>query len=165
MSQTPIQSATLAETQLCLDAQRHVAGFARRRIWRPLVALVAGLSIAMGSVAPSFARDRDNDLAKALAAAIVLGLIVNEIDKKKHRPRPAPQPEPVRQPRVPAVCAIEVDGAQRSVTVYPESCLRAEGFDYRLPRNCAKTARIYGRPDRIYGVQCLRSAGFRVAGH
>jgi hypothetical protein len=165
MNHAPIQSATLAETQLCLGVERHAAPRTPRRFWRALLALVTGVSLAFGSVTPTFARDRDDDLAKALAAAIVLGLIVNQIDKNKHRPRPQPLPEPVRQPRVPEVCAIEVDGAHRSVTVYPESCLRAEGFDYRLPRDCAKSARIYGRPDRIYGVQCLRSAGFRVAGY
>lgn len=161
MRHTPIQSATLAETQTCLTAPRESAAQLPRRIWRSFIALVAGLSIALGSVAPTFARERNDDLAKAIAAAIVLGLIVNGIDKNKDRPRP----QPVRKPRVPEACAIEVDGAQRSVTVYPESCLRKKGFDYRLPRECAKTARIYGRPDRIYGVQCLRSAGFRVAGY
>jgi hypothetical protein len=165
MNHAPIQSATLAETQLCLGGQRHDAPKTARRVWRTLLALVAGVSIAMGSAAPTFARDNKDDLARALAAAIVLGLIVNGIDKDKNHPRPAPVPQPAHQPRVPAACAIEVDGAQRSVTVYPESCLRKKGFDYQLPRSCAKTARIYGRPDRIYGVQCLRSAGFRVAGY
>lgn len=165
MSHNPIQSATLAETELCLGPRPKTAA-PRRRFLRLFFALLAGLSIALGASAPTFARDRDDDLAKAIAAAIVLGLIANQIDKNKHRPpRPAPIPEPVRHPRVPAACAIEVDGAQRSVTVYPESCLRRKGFDYALPRGCAKTARIYGRADRIYGVQCLRSAGFRVAGH
>ncbi len=165
MNHAPIQSATIAETQLCLGLQHRAGARTPRRFWRALLALVAGVSLAMGSVTPTFARDRNDDLAKALAAAIVLGLIVNGIDKNNHHPRPTPVPEPVRKPRVPEACAIQVDGAQRSVTVYPESCLRKKGFDYRLPRECAKTARIYGRADRIYGVQCLRSAGFRVAGY
>jgi hypothetical protein len=166
MNHAPIQSATLAETQLCLGAQRHATPKTPRRFWRALFAFVAGVSLAFGSVTPTFARDNKDDLARALAAAIVLGLIVNGIDKNNnHHPRPAPVPEPVRNPRVPEACAIEVDGASRSVTVYPESCLRKKGFNYQLPRDCAKTARIYGRPDRIYGVQCLRAAGFRVAGY
>jgi hypothetical protein len=157
-----IPSATLAETVLC---QRADIPTPRRRVLGPLLAILTSLSLIFGSAAPALARDRDNDLAKALAAAIALGIIVHQIDKNKKKPRPVPQPQPVRQPRVPAVCAIEIDGDQRSVTVYPESCLRDEGFDYDLPRNCAKPARIYGRADRIYGVQCLRSAGFRVAGY
>jgi hypothetical protein len=74
-------------------------------------------------------------------------------------------PQPVRHPTVPRVCAIDIDGAERSVTVYPESCLRAEGFHYRLPADCARTARVFGRPDRVFGVQCLRGAGFRVSGN
>ncbi|MES2142791.1 MAG: hypothetical protein V4516_00160 [Pseudomonadota bacterium] len=163
MSHSQIQSTTLAETQLCLVQNRRSGARSPQRVWRSVIALVAGISIALGSVAPTFARGRNDDVAKAIAAAIVLGLIVKGLDKKRDRPRA--EPEPVRRPRVPTACAIELDGAQRSVTVYPESCLKAEGFDYPLPRDCAKTARIYGRPDRVYGVQCLRSAGFRVAGY
>jgi hypothetical protein len=73
-------------------------------------------------------------------------------------------PEPVRTNRVPAVCAITIDGAQQSVTLYPESCLRREGFDRRLPRSCANQASVFGRDDRVYSAQCLRDAGFRVSG-
>ena len=61
-------------------------------------------------------------------------------------PNPPPvvvEPEPVKQKRVPAVCAISIDGAERSVTLYPESCMRAEGFKPRLPRGCANTAPIF----------------------
>jgi hypothetical protein len=161
------QSATLAETALCPGAGPHTVPVIRKKVLGRVVAAVASMAILFGSTAPGFARERDNDLAKALVAAIVLGVIANEVSKNKrhHQPAPAPLPEPVRHPRVPEVCAIEVDGAERSVTIYPESCLRDEGFDYQLPRNCAKTARVYGRVDRIYGVQCLRSAGFRVSGY
>ena len=167
MSLASIPSTTLAETILCGRQPS-----APRRIWTRAIAGVLGVSILFGSAAPGFARDKNDDLAKALAAAIVLGLIVNQIDNKNDRdrdhPRPVPYPTPrpdhSRHPRVPEVCAIEVDGARNSVAIYPESCLRRQGFDYRLPRDCAKTARVYGRSDRVYGVQCLRSAGFRVSG-
>jgi hypothetical protein len=159
------QSATMAETMLCLAPASRKPLARRKRLMAPAIAALTCLSLMLGATSPAFSRDRDDDLAKALAAAIVLGLIVNHANKKKRHDPPAPAPEPVRAPRVPAVCAIEIDGNHRSVTVYPESCLRDEGFDYRLPRNCAKTARVYGRPDRIYGVQCLRSAGFRVSGY
>jgi hypothetical protein len=165
MTITALHSATLAETTLCLAPAPKPALTFRKRLLGPAIAALTSLSLILGTTSPAFSRDRDDDLAKALAAAIVLGIIVNHANKKKRHDPPAPIPEPVRAPRVPAVCAIEIDGNHRSVTVYPESCLRDEGFDYRLPRDCAKTARVYGRPDRIYGVQCLRNAGFRVSGY
>lgn len=165
MTNTFAQSATLAETVLCLVPSARPAGAIRKRIMAPIITALTCLSLIFGTTGPALSGDREDNLAKAIAAAIVLGVIVNQIDKKKRHDRPAPVPTPVRKPRVPEVCAIEIDGDTRSVTVYPESCLRDEGFDYRLPRNCAKSARIYGRPDRIYGVQCLRSAGFRVSGY
>jgi hypothetical protein len=86
------------------------------------------------------------------------------------RPRPTSPspvvvpPEPVRTNRVPAVCAITIDGARQSVSLYPESCLRREGLDRRLPRDCANQANIFGRDDTVYSAQCLRDAGFRVSG-
>ncbi len=107
--------------------------------------------------------DKKDDLAKALAAALVLGVIVNELNDKP-KPQPIPLPEPVRQKRVPAVCAISIDGEERSVTLFSENCMRREGFDHRLPRGCANDARIFGRDDRVYSAGCLRDAGFRVSG-
>jgi hypothetical protein len=92
---------------------------------------------------------------------VIVGVIVNELNDK---PKPVPVPEPVKSPRVPSVCAITIDGAERSVTLFAESCLRREGFDRRLPRGCANSARIFGRDDRVYSAQCLRDAGYRVSG-
>lgn len=150
-------SPTLAETELCL---RHGHALPPIRRWRKaLVAAISGLALAFGLAAPASAGPRDRDVAEAVAAIVILGLIANQIDKRQDRKaRPARN----RAPRVPATCAIRIDGAGDSVTVYPESCLRAEGFHHRLPERCANDARIYGRPDRIYGVPCLKSAGFRV---
>jgi hypothetical protein len=121
------------------------------------------LALALGTALPAKA-EKKNDLAKALLGALVVGVIVDELNAK---PKPAPQvvtPEPVRTNRVPAVCAITIDGAERSVTLYPESCLRREGFDRRLPGSCANQASLFGRDDRVYSAQCLRDAGFRVSG-
>lgn len=124
----------------------------------------AALALVLATAIPAKA-DKKDDLAKALIAAIVVGAIAHELtDKDKRAPTPVPTPEPVRNKRVPSVCAISIDGAERSITLYPESCLRAEGFDYRLPRGCATGATIYGERDRVYSAQCLRDAGFRVTG-
>jgi hypothetical protein len=124
------------------------------------------LALALGTAFPAKA-DKD-DLAKALLGALVIGVIVNELnDKPKSAPvvPPVLAPEPVRSSRVPAVCAITIDGARQSVTLYSDSCLRREGFDRRLPRNCASKASIFGRDDRVYSAQCLRDAGFRVSAY
>lgn len=119
------------------------------------------LALVLGAAMPAKA-DKKDDLAKAVIAALVVGTIINEL---KDKPKAAPvQPEPVRQKRVPAVCAISIDGAQRSVSLYSENCLRRQGFDHRLPRGCASNARIFGQDDRVYSAQCLSDAGFRVSG-
>jgi hypothetical protein len=122
-----------------------------------------GLALALGAALPAKADSKD-DLAKALLGALFVGVIVNTLDDQ---PRSAPvviQPEPVTSRRVPASCAITIDGAQRSVTLYPETCLRREGLQGRLPQGCANTATIFGRKDKVYSTQCLRDAGFRALG-
>jgi hypothetical protein len=128
---------------------------------RRLAAVLTGgavvLALALGAAMPAKA-DKKDDLAKALIGALVIGVIVNELNDN-------PKPEPVKRPRVPAVCEIAISGGQRSVSFYSETCLRREGFDHRLPRGCANHARIFGRDDRVYSAQCLRDAGFRVPGH
>lgn len=130
---------------------------------RKLATMITGgaavLALVLATAIP--ARAEKNDLTKALIAALVVGVIANEL---KDKDKPVPLPEPVKSKRVPAICAISIDGADRSVTLYPESCLREEGFTYRLPRQCANTATIFGERDRVYSAQCLREAGFRVTG-
>lgn len=130
-----------------------------RRFAAMLTGGAAALALVLATAIP--ARAEKNDLAKALIAALVVGAIAHEL---KDKPAPLPVPEPVKTKRVPAVCAISIDGAERSVTLYPESCLRDEGFDYRLPRHCANSATIFGERDRVYSAQCLKDAGFRVSG-
>lgn len=131
-----------------------------RRLATMITGGAAALALVLATAIP--ARAEKNDLAKALIAALVVGAIAHEL---KDKDKPVPLPEPVKSKRVPAVCAISIDGADRSVTLYPESCLRDEGFDYRLPRHCANSATIFGERDRVYSAQCLRDAGFRVTGH
>jgi hypothetical protein len=135
-----------------------------RRFAAMITGGAAALALVLATAIPAKA-DKKDDLAKALIAALVVGAIAHELtDKDKPAPVPVPVPEPVKNKRVPSVCAISIDGADRSVTLFPESCLRAEGFDYRLPRGCANGATIYGERDRVYSAQCLRDAGFRVTG-
>lgn len=169
-------SETLAETMVITRNLPRPSGRDPRSISRRLVAVVAAAATALGLLASTAipARADSDDLAKALAALAIVGIIVNESNKSRERDRarvqqhhnPPPQyhPQPARQPRVPSVCAIEIAGNSGTATVYGERCLRDEGFNFRLPQYCARTARIYGQSDRIYSDQCLRDAGFRVAG-
>ncbi len=132
-----------------------------RRLGAMITGGAAALALVLATAIP--AKADKNDLAKALIAALVVGAIAHELNEKD-KPAPLPVPEPVKNKRVPGVCAISIDGAERSVTLYPESCLREEGFDYRLPRYCANSATIFGKRDRVYSAQCLRDAGFRLPG-
>lgn len=134
-----------------------------RRLAAILTGGAAALALVLATAIP--AKAEKNDLAKALIAALVVGAIAHELkDKPAPLPVPLPEPEPVKAKRVPSVCAISIDGTDRSVTLYPESCLRAEGFTSRLPRHCANGATIFGESDRVYSAQCLREAGFRLSG-
>ena len=137
-------------------------GTSGRRFATALTGGALVLALILGAAMPAKA-DKKDDLAKALIAALVVGAIVNELDAKPKAP-PVVVTEPEKQKRVPSVCAISIDGAQRSVSLYSENCLRSEGFDRRLPRGCANDARIFGRDDRVYSAQCLRDAGYRLSG-
>ncbi len=144
-----------------------------KRIGKALTSVVLAGSLVIGSADPSLADKRGDNLAKALGAALILGLIINSTNKSHAAPAPAPAPRPAPVPQhhrprreaiptVPAVCAISIDNnSGRPVTMYSESCLRDEGFAYRLP-DCARPIRIYGERDFVYSEQCLRDAGFRV---
>lgn len=134
-----------------------------RRMMGALTAGITALSLLLAGTVQAQADTRSDNVAKAVIAAIAIGAILNSADKGRARPVPAPH-HPVRSPslRIPAVCAIEISGKRRDVTVYPERCLRREGFDGRLPRQCANDARVFGRVDRVYGEDCLRDAGYRL---
>ncbi|MDZ4391865.1 hypothetical protein [Cypionkella sp.] len=174
MSDTSYASETLAETIHALRDSRHTPMFSMKRQANIFVILLMAISLLAATAMPSHAEKRDNDLAKIIAGALVIGLIAKTIDDNKdrnkpkphkpqpHRPQPQPYPEPTYQPRVPSVCAISIDSnSGDAVTMYSQKCLRREGFEYRLP-NCARDVRIYGESDRVYSAQCLRDAGFRL---
>ena len=165
LPKTVIVSETLAETHF---AQRRstVAKEPMNKLLAGLTAIAVAASLLMASALPSHADKKGDNLAKALVALIVIGAIANNISHKAEDKRPPhqPKPQPAKMPRVPGVCAIEIDSnSGRAVTVYSESCLRDEGFNYRLP-DCARPVRIYGQRDRVYSAQCLRDAGFKLGG-
>lgn len=63
--------------------------------------------------------------------------------------------------RLPATCAVEIDG-RRPTTLYPDTCLRREGFRAPLPQVCAQEIRSRDWSGRVYDGDCLREAGFRT---
>ena len=159
------RSETLAETMMLTKDALATRGGKQRKLRLRFMALVVAVAVAMGLLATAAPARADNDdLAKALAALAIVGIIASTVNN--NRPRQQEHiyhpPQPVRVPRVPAVCGIEIQGQRTSATVYGENCLREEGFDWRLPERCARPARIYGRNDRIYTEHCLRDAGFRT---
>lgn len=156
-----IPSYVLAETSYASGA---AAAPPLKRLMGGLTALAVVISLLLAGAVPARAGQRGDDLAKALVAALILGVIIHNANRDDH-PAPAPRPVPVphHKPRVPSVCAIEIpghDGYGRAV-VFPERCLRREGFNHALPR-CGYEARIYGRYQMVFSEHCLRKAGFQV---
>jgi hypothetical protein len=172
-------SATLAETAFAAGAFPRAQAKPVKRMMTALTGAVTALGLMVASAAPAHADRASDNLAKVVVTAIAIGAIVNALDHENQpaaqpvrqplprpvpQPLPLPEPEHVRSPKVPAVCAIEFSGARRNVTVYPERCLRREGFEARLPRQCATEARVFGRNDRVYAEDCLRNTGYRIEG-
>lgn len=165
-SESLTHSETLAETMLL------TRGTKPRRLRLRFVALVTAIAVALGTLGTAAPARADNDdLVKALAALAVVGIIAHGMNQKKRhetpayappKPKPAPKPPLVRGPLVPGVCAFVVPELRS--TVYGENCLRDEGFAWGLPQACARPARIYGQPDRLFTAKCLRDAGFRIGG-
>jgi hypothetical protein len=137
-------------------------GVQPRRFATLVTAGAVALALVLGAALPAKA-DKKDDLAKTLIAALMVGAIVNGLNDRP-KPRPDVMPQPAGSRRIPAVCAITIDGLNKSVSLYSESCLVGEGFGNRLPYGCASTARIFGRNDRVYSSQCLSDAGFQVSG-
>lgn len=168
-----------------------------RRFSALLTAGAVVAALVLSTALPARAQIEGQDLAKLLVGALVVGAIIHEVKKDDDR-KPAAKPEqlvehrpghqPGNQPyghypnkpwqkpaavRLPAVCAIEIDGSlpangrkdqrARPVTFYPESCLNDLGLRQAdLPRHCASGARLFGTRDRVYGQDCLKSAGYQV---
>lgn len=164
---------------MILAQPRILSANARRRF----VATLAGAAVALGlmtaAAVPARASDGE-DLAKALAAIAAVAIIAKALDNERDRKRGAASPEPVQHPgwghgpggrpgpgwdrgarRLPAECAIEVEGRRRSHVVYAEPCLRRAGVEGRLPRHCAEDVRVRGRHVAVFPEGCLLDAGFR----
>lgn len=157
-----------------------------RKFIATIVAAAVGLT-ALGA-SPAFA-DRDDDLARALAAVLgvaVIGSIIHDNRKKKkarHAPRqqyqpahnpprvrdhghiqPKPLPRKVRRKLLPQHCLRSFDTRRGTVRMFPRRCLeRSYSFVHRLPGHCATQIRTH-RGHRIgWEARCLRQSGYRLA--
>lgn len=156
-------SMTLAETaNVCRNLTHDVKDPTRKPFMTIIIAALAAMAMIAASAMPAHADRRNNNTLKAIAAIAAIALIAKAVKDKNHA---KPKPTPVRSPRVPGVCAIEIGSGRGSVTGYAEHCMRAEGFNYRLPTGCSTSIRIYGRHDTFYPEQCLRDAGFLTREH
>lgn len=151
-----IHSSILAET----THGRSQTGEAMplKRLLGGLTMLAAAVALIAASAVPSHADRRSDNIAKVIVGALIVGAIVNEVQKDKRKP----PVYPVDSRRVPGACAIEIESASqpRPVVVYGGTCLREYGLT-RLPA-CGRGATIYGRAERLYSPDCLRGAGFSV---
>jgi hypothetical protein len=114
------------------------------------IAAATALSLTLGAALPAHAWGRSEQNAlKAIAAALVVGAIVHQSQKKKAEPQPAPQPV-YRQPVVKAP-AIEKPVVQKPVyqesrnqTRYDhDSRIQAPAKTYQQPQ--VKTGRVIGQ--------------------
>ena len=154
-----IHSSILAETTHGRAPQSGEA-LPLKRLMSGLTMLAAAMALIAASAVPSHADRRSDNIAKVIVGALIVGAIVNEVQKDKRKPKPPVEPVDTR--RVPSACAIEIESSSqpRPVVVYGGNCLRDYGLN-RLP-NCGRSATIYGRNDRLYSPDCLRDAGFIV---
>ncbi|MGB8813555.1 MAG: hypothetical protein WCC57_10245 [Paracoccaceae bacterium] len=153
-----------------------VNGTEKGTLAKRFVMTLAATAVAFGAMTagatPARANDASDDLAKLLAgiaAVVIIGKAIQDNRRHDDVAPPTPNP-PVDWPRphdkrgkwLPQVCAFEVDGLRHDRIVYSGRCLRHEGFDAPLPRECARKVRIHGDNDRFFSARCLEDAGFRT---
>ncbi|MFT4619128.1 MAG: hypothetical protein ACI9KS_001074 [Sulfitobacter sp.] len=136
------------------------------------LSLTIGLTSFGASATPAQAND---DIAKFIFGAIVLGVIANGINQAnagddsapvttttttQHRPRVIRQQN--RGVRIPARCERQVRINNRNRNVFVERCLRRNDVPLRRISTCARSGSIRGRNMTYYPKACLRRNGHRV---
>ena len=69
------------------------------------------------------------------------------------------KPQVKVEPQMPRICRVNVQGIRGETRAYVESCLRAQGLREALPQRCGTLVSIKGRPDRVYGANCMADIG------
>ena len=130
------------------------------------------LSLILATALPARAGDRNDDLAKALIAAVVIGAIIHE--SKRDDPPPSSRQNPSARKKP----LRSMSGTTASPPSAPVNS-RGSPYHHRLPRTLPaprrragppalplrdRSARIRGKRDRVYTERCLRDAGFEMPG-
>lgn len=89
------------------------------------IAAIAALSVAAGSAAPAHALGKnERNFLKGVTAAVIVGAIINDMQKKPRAVAPAPQPvyvppQPVRHPKPAVQTSIYHTPAAKAFNSYP----------------------------------------------
>ena len=144
----------------------------RRRLAAFAGILAAALALMTAAAAVPARADGD-DLAKALAAVAIIGLIAKSIedddrddrrgdDRWRDDRRGDDRRRDDRRYRdvLPAHCAVDTR-SRRGGVVYAERCLRNAGVSGRFPYYCSRDVRVRGRYVTVFPQRCLVDAGYR----
>jgi hypothetical protein len=135
--------------------------FSTRNLRRRLAAFagVVAAAMALMTAAAAVPARADEDLAKALAAIAVIGLIAKSMDDDDRRREDRHSYRYVDN-RLPAYCAVDLRD-RRAGVVYAEPCLRNAGVGGRLPYRCAYDMKVKRKIVTVFPERCLRDAGYR----
>lgn len=122
-----------------------------RRLAAGVTAAAAVLALVLAAALPARAGS-EMDLADHGFGADAVPVPLHIRDGKKGKTR------------VPETCALVFEGEERSVELYPESCLLDHGVTRRLPYRCGNDALIFGHEDVVFSARCLKDAGFVLPG-
>lgn len=129
----------------------------RRRL--TTFACILAAAMALMTAAASVPARADDDLAKALAAIAVAGLIAKSMrddDRRREDRRSYRYVDNI----LPGYCAVDLRD-RRAGIVYAEPCLRNAGVGGRLPYRCAYDMRVRREIVTVFPERCLREAGYR----
>lgn len=145
---------------------------------RLFTAALTAAALAFSTPVPAAAQDGE-DLARAIAGLVALGLIAKAIDDHNDRQAAArptveaprydirrfdgPRHERRRAGPLPDQCLRRVTTADRDRerTVYARHCLkRTYAWADRLPEACERRVRTERGARTVYGARCLRRNGF-----
>lgn len=129
-----------------------------RRRFTTFVCILAA-AMALMTAAASVPARADDDLAKALAAIAVVGLIAKSMhddDRRRDDRRSYRYVDNV----LPGYCAVDLNN-RRAGVVYAEPCLRNAGVGGRLPYRCSYDMKVRRQIVTVFPERCLREAGYR----
>ncbi len=127
---------------------------------RKLIAGVAALSLALGSVSAP-ARADQTDVGKIIAGIAILAMIANANNNRTGGN--VQVTTSYNYPILPQDCLASVDTRNGPHYLYTQYCMNRSYPTNYLPQRCLETVRSPWGPQTGYAAQCLYDAGFRPA--